>query len=96
MKKLILAISFAACTATGALAQDQQPAEQEGPPGGIFKFMQTCGADLHTYCASAESRDDRRACVIANKDKFSDACKALVASHQPAQGQTQETGDGQQ
>src|SRR3984957_3498311 len=45
------------------------------------QFMQACGADMQNFCASAQSRDDRRTCVMANKDKFSDSCKSFMASH---------------
>jgi hypothetical protein len=76
MKSLILAISLLACAGSAALAQDQPP-----PQGGRAAFQQACGADLQTYCASAQSRDDRHACVQANKDKFSDSCKTFMASH---------------
>jgi hypothetical protein len=45
------------------------------------QFMQACGTDMQSYCASARSRDDRRACVMANHDKFSDSCKSFMAAH---------------
>jgi Spy/CpxP family protein refolding chaperone len=88
MKRLFLALSFAACASTAVFAQDQTPAPQGGMQGGGMQgggmhgqFMQACGADMQTYCASAQSRDDRRACVTANKDKFSDSCKSFMAAH---------------
>jgi len=92
MKKLFLVISLAACASTAAFAQDQTPAPQGGMQGGGMRsqFMQACGADMQTYCASAQTRDDRRACMTANHDKFSDGCKSFMASHpmhQHPQGQ---------
>lgn len=95
MKALYLAIAFAAAS-TMAFAQDQAPAQQQG--GGMqgtmrSQFMDACGSDVQTYCASAQTRQDRRACVMANKDKFSQSCKTFMASHpmhqhpqQPQQG----------
>ena len=73
MKSLLLAISLG--FASAAYAQDQAPPPAQSP------FMQACGQDMKTYCASAQSRDDRRACVRANRDKFSDSCKAFMGSH---------------
>ena len=92
MKPLFLALLLSVGTSAVAFAQDQGP-----PRGGHGAFMQACGADIKTYCASAQSRDDRRACVQANKDKFSDSCKAFMASHPMHQhGQGQMQGSGQQ
>ena len=83
MKKLFLVLSLAACASTAALAQDQTPAPQGTMQGGGMhgQFMQACGTDMQTYCSSAQNRDDRRACMAANKDKFSDGCKSFMASH---------------
>ncbi|HUO91901.1 MAG TPA: hypothetical protein VMU22_03225 [Rhizomicrobium sp.] len=53
------------------------------------QFMDACGNDVKTYCASAQSRDDRRACVVANRDKFSGSCKAFMAAHPMHQHQPQ-------
>ena len=64
--------------AVPAFAQDQPPPQQGGGHG---MFKQACGADIQNFCASAQNRDDRRACVMANKDKFSDSCKSFMASH---------------
>jgi hypothetical protein len=96
MKLLLSAFAIAACAATTALAQDQTP--QAPPQGGRAGFMQACGGDMKNYCASAQSRDDRRSCMMANKDKFSDSCKAFMASHpmhQHPQGQMQGQPPGQ-
>ena len=77
MKYTLLAASFALFTTVPAFAQDQAPAPQS--PRGMF--MQACGDDIKNFCSSAQSRDDRRACVMANKDKFSDSCKTFMANH---------------
>jgi hypothetical protein len=91
MKKLLLVLSFATCASTLAFAQDQTPAPQQG--GGMrAQFMQACGTDMQTFCASAQTRDDRRTCMMANKDKVSDSCKSFMAAHpmrQRPQGGTQ-------
>jgi hypothetical protein len=60
------------------------------PPAGAPQhgaFKAACGADIQTYCASAQTKDDRHACVKANKDKFSDSCKAFMASRKQGGGQ---------
>jgi len=98
MKKLFLVLSFAACTSTLAFAQDQAPMQQQG--GGMqstmhSQFMDACGGDMKTYCASAQNRDDRRACVMANKDKFSANCKSFMAAH-PMHQHPQQPQGGQQ
>jgi len=84
MKKLFLAISLAACASTMAFAQDQAPQGAQGAQGGggmRSQFMDACGADMQKLCSAAQSRDDRRTCMTANKDKFSDSCKAFMANH---------------
>ena len=92
MRSFIFALSLGVAAAAPAFAQDQTPA----PQGGHGAFMQACGNDMKTYCAAAQSRDDRRACVQANKDKFSDSCKSFMANHQMHQhGQMQGPGGGQ-
>lgn len=96
MKILFTAFAITASLATAALAQDQTP--QTPPQGGRGGFMQACGDDVKTYCSSAQSRDERRSCVMANKDKFSDSCKSFMSSHpmhQHHEGQMQGPGNGQ-
>ena len=96
MKAFLLALTFAAI-AIPASAQDQSAAPQQGG-NGHGMFMQACGADIKNFCGSAQSRDDRRTCVEANKDKFSDSCKSFMASHPMhphAGGQMQGPGNGQ-
>lgn len=81
MKSSIFTLSLALFVGAGAaaLAQDQdQPGQHHGGHGA---FMQACGNDMQTYCASAQSRDDRHSCMEANKDKFSDTCKSFMANH---------------
>jgi hypothetical protein len=80
MKSFFLSLAIAACASTIAFAQNQAPPQGQG--GGIrSQFMDACGNDMKTFCASAQSREDRRSCVMANKDKFSDSCKTFMASH---------------
>jgi hypothetical protein len=97
MKTALLSLSFvlALAGAGSAFAQDQS--QMQGPPAGgnHGAFKAACGADIQTYCSSAQTRDDRRACVKTNKDKFSDSCKAFMASRQHGDGQMQGPG-GQQ
>ncbi len=80
MKSLILALTL--CVgAIPALAQDQTAPSSPPPSGGRAMFMQACGADMQSFCGSAQSREDRHACLMQNKDKFSDSCKSFMASH---------------
>ncbi len=76
MKSLIFAVSVALILGAAASAQDQSP-RHDWHAG----FEQACGADMQTYCAAAQNRDDRHTCMQANKDKFSDACKNFMESH---------------
>ena len=95
MKKLFFVASLALCASLPAMAQDQAPPQNPNRAA----FMQACGADFKSFCSSAQTREDRRACVIANKDKFSDTCKSFMAAHpmhQHPQGQMQGQGGGGQ
>jgi hypothetical protein len=85
MKVFVLAAAFALVSLSSALAQDQ--GGQGGHGGGRAAFMQACGQDMSTYCATAQTREDRHACVQANQDKFSDGCKAFLANHMAMHGQ---------
>ncbi|HTW33694.1 MAG TPA: hypothetical protein VMD53_03675 [Rhizomicrobium sp.] len=102
MKKIFFVLSLAVCASTMAFAQNQPPPPQQGggmQGGGMHsQFMDACGGDMQTYCGSAQSRQDRRACMVANKDKFSANCKSFMANHpmhQHPQGQMQGPGNGQ-
>ncbi|MBI1212069.1 MAG: hypothetical protein GC190_11445 [Alphaproteobacteria bacterium] len=56
--------------------------------GGRHGFREACSADIQTYCSTSKSRDERHACVQANKDKFSGGCKAFMAAHPRHQSST--------
>jgi len=67
---------------------------QESQPGSSDRraaYREACGKDIETYCASATSREERRACVRENKDKFSDGCKTYMEEH-PWRGRGQGEG----
>lgn len=88
MKSTLLSLSivFALAGSGAAFAQDQsggsmQGGQMQGQGGHHGEFQAACGADMQQYCASAQSRDDRRACVQANKDKFSQGCQTFLSSH---------------
>lgn len=66
---------------SGAAFAADPPASGDSGGGGWHGFREACGTDLQTYCPNAKSRDERRACVQQNKDKFSDGCKAFMAAH---------------
>jgi len=84
MKTLLFVVAIATCAASSSLAQDQTSptSPQSSPQQNMHsEFMDACGNDMKTYCASAQTRDERRSCIMANKDKFSDSCKTFMASH---------------
>jgi len=92
MKKstFILSLGLVLGVSGAAIAQDQtQP--QAG--GWHDMFHQACGADVEKFCSTAQTRDDRHACVKANTDKFSDTCKTFLASH--AHGHDHDQSQGQ-
>jgi hypothetical protein len=92
MKTTLLSLSLVLTLAgTGAaFAQDQsqmQGGSMQGPGGGNHgAFKAACGADVQTYCASAQTRDDRHACIKTNMAKFSDSCNSFMASRQHGGG----------
>lgn len=85
MKTTLLSLSLILTLAgTGAaFAQDQGP----GSGSHHGEFRAACGADMQTFCASAQSHDDRHACMQANMSKLSDSCKSFIAAHQHGGGQ---------
>jgi hypothetical protein len=66
--KLIMAAALLTASASVAFAQ---------PPAG--GGMAACREDAQKFC-SDKTGPDRRACMEANKDKLSDACKAARAA----------------
>jgi hypothetical protein len=98
MKSTLLSLSvvFALAGAGVAFAQDQSSGQMQGGQGQgghHGEFTAACGADMQTYCASAQSRDDRRACVQANSAKFSQGCQTFLQSHM--HGPSNSGGNGQ-
>ena len=91
MKTTLLSLSLVLSLASAGAAFAQDQTQMQGPAGGDqhAAFKAACGADIQTYCASAQTKDDRHACVKANKDKFSDSCKSFMASHHHGGGQMQ-------
>ena len=69
-KTVWLAAALMAATGT-AFAQ--------GAPQGGGGGMAACREDAQKFCAD-KTGPDRRACMEANKDKLSDACKAARAA----------------
>ena len=91
MKKLASALIAATMGFSGAAFAADPPASGDAG-GGHSGFREACGTDLQTYCASSTTRDERRACVQANKDKFSDGCKSFMAAHPRPQSSTPPAG----
>ncbi|HWU54087.1 MAG TPA: hypothetical protein VN175_01215 [Rhizomicrobium sp.] len=77
MKVILMAALLAVAATNPVLAQG---APQGGGGGG---GMAACREDAQKFCAD-KTGPDRRACMEANKDKLSDACKAARAAR--AQG----------
>jgi hypothetical protein len=75
--KIKFLMAAALLTATGALAQTP-------PAGGGGGGMAACRDDAQKFC-SDKTGPDRRACMEANKDKLSDACKAARAARAAGQ-----------
>ncbi len=98
-RKIALGVAGVLMLSLGsAFAQDQAAPQGGGHDGGRGghggAFRAACGQDMQTYCASAQSREDRHTCMQTNQDKFSDTCTSFMASHmhggapqQPAAGQ---------
>ncbi|HEY0266175.1 MAG TPA: hypothetical protein VGC16_05440 [Rhizomicrobium sp.] len=78
VKMLLAAALFAGSAA--AFAQDAPP-----PGGGR---MAACRDDMQKFCAD-KTGPDRRACMMANKDKLSDGCKSALAARKAAHPQGQ-------
>ena len=72
--KMLMAAAVLAATAGAAFAQT--------PPAG--GGMAACREDAQKFCAD-KTGPDRRACMEANKDKLSDACKAARAARAAGQ-----------
>ena len=77
IKTMLVAAALLTATAASAFAQGA-PAPQGG--GG----MAACREDAQKFCAD-KTGPDRRACMEANKDKLSDACKAARAARAAGQ-----------
>ena len=56
----------------------------QGAPQGGGGGMAACREDAQKFCAD-KTGPDRRACMEANKDKLSDACKAARAARANSQ-----------
>ena len=73
--KIKMLMAAALLTVSGGVAFAQAPAG-----GG----MSACREDAQKFCAD-KTGPDRRACMEANKDKLSDACKAARAARAAGQ-----------
>jgi hypothetical protein len=80
IKTTALTVVILAMGASVALAQNG------APPAGGGGGMAACRDDAQKFC-SDKTGPDRRACMEANKDKLSDACKAARAARASGGGQ---------
>jgi len=69
--KLAMFVAVGVLAASAAFAQGGQQAGGGG--------MAACREDAQKFCAD-KTGPDRRACMEANKDKLSEACKAARAA----------------
>jgi hypothetical protein len=81
MKTRNLLLTAAILAATMGTALAQAPAAPAAGGG-----MAVCRDDMQKFCAD-KTGPDRRACMEANKDKLSDACKAARAARMSTPGQ---------
>ncbi len=81
--RMLMTAALLAATASTAFAQGAEtpPAGAGMPAGG---GMAACRDDAQKFCAD-KTGPDRRACMEANKDKLSDACKAARAARARSQ-----------
>jgi hypothetical protein len=75
--RMLMTAALLAATASTAFGQGAQT-----PPAGAG--MAACREDAQKFCAD-KTGPDRRACMEANKDKLSDACKAARAARARSQ-----------
>jgi hypothetical protein len=69
----------AAITTAAALCAFGAAFAQQPPSEAMQAVRAACAADYMKLCPVANTRDDRRQCMMANRDKFSDSCKAAIA-----------------
>ncbi|MFM2423445.1 MAG: hypothetical protein RL291_1975 [Pseudomonadota bacterium] len=68
---------------TGTVTSSAPQAAPKGAPGGgggggrFQRIREACGPDIATHCASA-GREGMRACLEANKAKFSPGCQTAI------------------
>lgn len=72
-------LAFAASCAAAALAQE----ETASPVTLRDRFREACGADIVIYCSTAQTRNERVACLTMHRDAFSQSCQAFLAEHLP-------------
>ena len=66
---------LAACD--GAAVSPSQQSERGERGERRAGFRAACGPDMQTYCPNV-SRDQRRECIAANREKFSQVCKTYM------------------
>lgn len=72
-----------AAPAAGAAAAATPPASVAADPRARFERIRAvCSTDLQSHCAGAE-RQEMRACMEANRTRFSPACQAVIAETAP-------------
>ena len=75
---MIRKLAFAVTTAA-ALCAFSAAVAQPAPSPAMQAVRAACADDYMKLCPDAKTRDDRRQCMMTNRDKFSDSCKAAIA-----------------
>lgn len=63
----------------GALAITAAPAQAQNPPHNPA-MRDACANDIKTLCGDAKPGQPTMACMMKNRDKTSDGCKAAMAA----------------
>lgn len=79
MKIKEIAAAAALMALCGGAAMAQPGGGQDNPMRA--KMREACGADIQKYCAD-KNGPDRRSCVMENREKFTDTCKAALKEMQ--------------
>ena len=78
---LVLALPL---TLLAGMAFAQSAAPVVAPAAPVVDVRAACKSDMDAFCPGVERGESRRACVDANKDKFSDSCKAARSANRDA------------
>ncbi len=84
MKTIMLSALLSVGLVGAAMAQPPASPPPAAGGGGGGGRMAACRDDMQKFCAD-KTGPDRRQCMMDNKDKLSDACKAAMAARAAGQ-----------